>query len=147
MNNTIGVKNFRDVDAIDGCSRGINSPTWSRIKLVALPGREREASWLEARLNLARTSCGCEGAATALLLADLLYLTYLAVGTRGIWPPSVFDIGAGIAVCLAATIAGKTAGLLWARISIRLTLRKIRAYYRQHNDLRRVTSDETAERI
>ena len=69
------------------------------------------------RLEALRTECGCRAGAWAVLLALLVYAVraWLEPAGRG-WRSRLLW-GAGVA--LAAAVAGKVLGILWARLRYR----------------------------
>jgi hypothetical protein len=86
----------------------------------------QELQQLERRLERFESACGCESGAVAMLSALILYPVYLAQGRGDLWPLTIGEVAAGVGVIVAAAVAGKLAGVAWARLSLRRTRDRIR---------------------
>ena len=94
----------------------------ARLVLAGLDPRERER--LEPRLIRAANACGCSSGAISVLIAAVAVVVWwvTAPGGRAFWPKA----GWAALALLAAAVAGKLAGIGFARVWLRLTLRRYR---------------------
>lgn len=105
--------------------RGLFSPSQQVVlELRGLPGAERER-W-EVLLNRRLSACGCGDGAILMILSLAGYAAYLVFGpgeAPGFWAAA----GIGLAIAMVATLVGKIAGLVRARMLLTRAIRNLEA--------------------
>jgi hypothetical protein len=77
----------------------------------------------ELRIRRLRTACGCKSGLVAMLAAIAAYVVVSASAPGG--PGLLHRLIVGSGVALGGAVAGKGAGLLWARVRLTMLLRSL----------------------
>lgn len=114
-----------DLTALIGRPRPRRQVQPVRLEIDGIPEAER-GRW-ERALERYHSACGCD-TGTLFMLAALAYVGIEAVGAlRAGIGPSFGAVGRGALVVVGAAMAGKFAGLIYARIRLRAAVRSVRA--------------------
>jgi hypothetical protein len=123
-NNACVINNTTELEAIASWSAIFTSPYQISLRLPNL--HKDYLQQQQAVINSYLSACGCEQGRIVLATSILGYILYLHIHLNGLANAGWTEVGIGFGIACLGAILGKTLGLIWVRLQLQNTVRRLK---------------------